>query len=322
MNAPLLAVDNLSVSLKTKDGIFNIIDNISFSLNSGEILGLVGESGSGKSITSLAIIDLLPLNLFIQSGSIYFKNKNILDMTPDERRALKGAEIGMIFQDPLTALNPLMTVGMQVAENLIFHKNMNVKAALESAGKLLEKAGISDGKARVKSYPHQFSGGMRQRVMIAMALACSPDFLIADEPTTALDVTVQASVMKLIKNLCLTNGTALLLISHNLELVRHFCDSIAVMYAGQIVEKTSAQEIFSNPFHPYTSALMACLPSIYSDKKIKPIEGIPPSVFSRPTGCFFHPRCSKKLDLCINKMPQIIEHIPGHFVRCHLYDRK
>jgi len=318
-NNILLDIKDLSVSLRNGNDTLNVINNISLSVKSGDLFAIVGESGSGKSVTSLTIMDLLPSNFFVSFGSILFENQELLSMSKEKRRALKGLKAGMIFQDPLTALNPLMTVGLQIAENIMLHKKTPKKEALNKAGLLLEKVGIKDGISRTGDYPHQLSGGMRQRVMIAMAISCNPSLLIADEPTTALDVTVQAGVMSLIKDLCASESMALLLISHNLALVKSYCLKTAVMYCGMIAETGLSENIFKNPKHPYTRGLISCLPSMFSCKKITSIQGQPPSLSDRPAGCFFHPRCNEKKQICEKETPKISVIDDSHSVRCHLY---
>ncbi len=317
--SPLLDVKNLSVFFKTGTGVFKVLNDVSLSIRKGELFALVGESGSGKSITSLAVMDLLPNNFSVGEGSIFFDSLDISAIPPSSRRLLKGGKMGMVFQDPLTALNPLMTIGNQIAENIVFHKKVSPAEALNTAAGLLSKVGIADGASRINDYPHQLSGGMRQRVMIAIAISCSPSLLIADEPTTALDVTVQASVMRLIKELCESEKMALLLISHNLALVKQYCSSTAVMYAGMIQETGPSGAVFSSPLHPYTKGLISCLPSMSASGKIDSIPGQPPSVFFKPQGCLFHPRCSRKMPECETHVPEMRSVGGAHSVRCHLY---
>ena len=277
----LLKIKNLSVSAKSDQEILNITSDVSFSLNRGELFAIVGESGSGKSITALSIMGLLPKNFYISSGSIEFEDKNLTDISADEKRNIIGSKISMIFQDPLTALNPLLTIG-----------------------------------------PHQLSGGMRQRVMIASAISMKPELLIADEPTTALDVTVQASIMRLIKKLCQENNSSLLLISHNLSLVRNTCSSVAVMYSGSIQESGLCENIFTNPMHPYTKMLLSCLPKMNSSEKLISIAGTPPAPSERPSGCSFNPRCPKATKICREQIPDLKEIQKGHFVRCFNLETK
>ena len=320
MSQNILNIENLSVSFKSETHIVNVINDVSFSIDSGDLFALVGESGSGKSITSLTVMDLLPVNFFVKTGTILWNGENLLDMPSEKRRKLKGDQIGMVFQEPLTALNPLMTIGMQIAENIILHKKKSKKEALDIAALLLNKVDIKGGKDRLDNYPHELSGGMRQRVMIAMAIACNPSLLIADEPTTALDVTVQAGVMKLIKDLCLSQNMALLLVSHNLALVKSYCKKTLVMYGGMILECGNSGQIFTNPKHPYTKGLISCLPSLNSSKKIISITGQPPSLYNRPDGCLFHPRCSEKTEICETTIPKVNVIDSENWVRCHLYN--
>ena len=318
----LLNVKNLCVSAKDDKNTINIISDVSFSLNKGELFAIVGESGSGKSISVLSLMGLLPKNFYISSGSIEFEGKSLINISADEKRNIIGSKISMIFQDPLTALNPLLTIGFQVSENLITHGKMKKKEALEESAKLLEKVGISNSKERLSSYPHQLSGGMRQRVMIASAISMNPELLIADEPTTALDVTVQASIMRLIKKLCQENNSSLILISHNLSLVKNTCSSVAVMYSGSIQESGLCENVFNNPIHPYTKMLISCLPKMNSSEKLVSIAGTPPSPSERPNGCPFNPRCPKTTKICKEQVPELKEIEEGHFVRCFNVEAK
>ena len=312
----LLTVKNLCISAKSDKETVDIISDVSFSLKKGEMFAIVGESGSGKSITALSIMGLLPKNFYISSGYIEFNGKDLIDISTKDRRNIIGSKISMIFQDPLTALNPLLTIGFQVSENLIIHGKMKKRDALEESAKLLEKVGITNSKERLSSYPHQLSGGMRQRVMIASAISMKPELLIADEPTTALDVTVQASIMRLIKKLCKDNDSSLMLISHNLSLVKNTCSSVAVMYSGSIQESGLCEDVLTNPLHPYTKMLISCLPKMDSSEKLISISGTPPAPSERPNGCSFNPRCPNAKDICRKKTPELKEVKKGHFVKC------
>ena len=317
-----LKVNNLCISAKTDEKILNIVSDVSFTLKKGELFAIVGESGSGKSITVLSLMGLLPKNFYISSGSVDFESKDLINIPANEKRNIIGSKISMIFQDPLTALNPLLTIGFQVSENLITHGKMKKKTALEESAKLLEQVGITNSKERLSSYPHQLSGGMRQRVMIASAISMKPELLIADEPTTALDVTVQASIMRLIKKLCKENNSSLILISHNLSLVKNTCSSVAVMYSGSIQESGLCETVFTNPIHPYTKMLISCLPKMDSSEKLMSIAGTPPTPSERPNGCSFNPRCPKATDICRKETPKLREVEKGHFVRCFNLEAK
>lgn len=317
--SPLLSIKDLTISLQKRGRRYEVVHNLSLDIAKGELFALAGESGSGKSLTALSIMGLLPPAMSVTSGSIQFNARDLLQETEQYRRSLRGDRISMIFQDPLTALNPLMPIGTQISENLLFHRQISRKEATEIAAELLQKVGIKDGASRLKSYPHEFSGGMRQRVMIAIAISCSPELLIADEPTTALDVTVQASVMSLLQQLCKSSGSSLLFISHNLALIDRYCDTIAVMYSGSIQEVSPVSQLFSNPLHPYTAALIASTPSIHSSERIEPVDGVPPSIFESLQGCVFYPRCKKRMAKC-EKLPPKLKQIENRYVRCHLYE--
>lgn len=321
LKKPVIEIKNLSVSLKEDKKNIKILEEVSFIVNSGEAFAIVGESGSGKSVTALSIMRLLDRDFIIDSGSILFNSQDLVKMSQRDLQNLRGKDISMIFQDPLTALNPLLTIGFQISESLVKHKIISKKDALSVSAKLLEKVGITASKERVYSYPHQLSGGMRQRVMIASAVSCSPKLLIADEPTTALDVTVQASIMKLIEKMMRETGTALILISHNLSLVKNVCLKAAVMYSGTIVEQALCGDLFSNPAHPYTETLISCVPVFSYDKTLSAIKGSPPLPFNRPSGCAFHPRCPKALKICSFEKPKMEEISKGHFVRCFLKNK-
>ncbi len=305
-NANVLDVANLKTVFKTRDGMVHAVNGVSFSLAPGELLGIVGESGSGKSVTMMSLLKLLPMPpAEIQGGSITFDGQDVRAMSEDRLRRLRGGEIGFIFQDPMTSLNPVFNVGFQLMEPLRVHMGMSKSAARVRAKELLELVGIPDAERRLKDYPHQFSGGMRQRVMIAIALACDPKVLIADEPTTALDVTIQAQILELVKGLREKLGMAIIWITHDLGVVAEIADRVAVMYAGQIVEHAPVKELFRNPQHPYTRALLETLPKVEGPRndRLLSIEGQPPSLSEAPSTCEFAPRCKYAFDRCLAENP-------------------
>jgi oligopeptide/dipeptide ABC transporter ATP-binding protein len=321
----LLRVEELKTYFETRDFFIRAVDGVSFSIRKGGSLGIVGESGSGKSMTSLSIIRLVPRPGKIVSGSIYFDGRDLLTLPEKEMRKLRGKDIAMIFQDPLTALNPVLTIGKQVAENLFMHEEITSKEAFRRTVELLEMVQIPAARKRISDYPHQFSGGMRQRVMIAMALACKPRFLIADEPTTALDVTVQAQIIGLLQKLARDMHMALLLITHNLGIVRKICEDILVMYSGIVVESSPSDRLLEQPLHPYTQGLLNSIPRLKSRsfQKLVPIDAQPSSSQALSSGCVFHPRCSKIIrGLCDNEIPPFTVYEDGHCVRCFLYEQQ
>jgi len=313
----LLEIKDLVIHYFTQDGIVKAVNGIDLSIEKGETLGLVGETGAGKTTTALGILNMVPEPGKIIKGSIEFEGEDILKMSPAELRALRGGQISMIFQDPMTALNPVLTVEEQIAEMIYKHSNCTKRESREKAGKMLEMVGISP--SRGSEYPHQFSGGMKQRVIIAIALSCSPALLIADEPTTALDVTIQAQVLDMIKKLQSEMGTSMLLITHDLGVVAETCDKVAIMYAGEIVERGTLEHIFNRYMHPYTEGLFNSLPRLDKDvERLQPIEGLMPDPTDLPPGCKFHPRCPRATKKCAESLPELIEVEPGHFVRCIL----
>ena len=318
MQSPLLRVQNLQVAFETVEGTSKAVSDISFDLSPGETLGIVGESGGGKSVVSLAIMGLIPSPPGrITRGEIRFLNKNLLNLSVNEMRGVRGNEISMIFQEPMTCLNPLHTCGKQIREPLILHQKMPCKQAASQAVELLRQVGIAGPRGVARMYPHQISGGMRQRVMIAMALACRPKLLIADEPTTALDVTIEAQIIELMKRLKQEINAGIIMISHNLALVAEVCDRILVMYCGWMVEEAPVRRLLQNPCHPYTRGLLASIPKITPDKvRLKPIRGIVPNPFAMPGGCSFHPRCDEATDRCREALPAPIDLGGGHRVRC------
>ena len=315
----LLQVENLNTSFKTPDGVVPAVTGVSFDIMPGESVALVGESGSGKSVTSLSILRLLAMPpAVIEADGIRFGETDLLALNDKEMRQVRGNEISMIFQEPMTSLNPILTVGFQIAEVLRLHLGMNKDEANRAAVEMLKKVGIPDAEKRAKEYPHQMSGGMRQRVMIAIALACNPRLLIADEPTTALDVTIQAQILELISDLQKERGMAMLLITHNLGIVAQMADRVMVMYAGQIVESIGVDGVFTHPWHPYTHGLLHSIPSAERKvKRLNVIQGVVPNPMFYPEGCRFSPRCPYAQEGCVCEQPQLREVEPGHWVRCH-----
>ncbi|HET6498055.1 MAG TPA: ABC transporter ATP-binding protein [Coriobacteriia bacterium] len=319
----LLHVEDLATHFTTRDGTVKAVDGMSFTLEPGETLGVVGESGSGKSVTALSIMRLVqPPQGRIVGGRILFKGADIVAMTDTQVRELRGDRIAMIFQDPMTSLNPVYRVGHQIGESLILHKGMKRREAFERTVELLDMVGISRPRERAKDYPHQFSGGMRQRAMIAMALACDPDILIADEPTTALDVTIQAQILELMMEMQERTGAAIIMITHDLGVVADMADRVMVMYAGRQVEYGTAEDVFYRPKHPYTWGLLASLPRHDVDEKgvLNPISGQPPSLIHVPAGCAFHPRCPHARAVCREQTPGLVDVGGGHVSACLFVD--
>jgi peptide/nickel transport system ATP-binding protein len=312
----LLDIKDLVIHYQTHDGEVCAVNGISLSIDEGKTLGLVGETGAGKTTTALGIMRLVPAPPGkILGGEIEFEGRNLLTLHANEMRLIRGSSISMIFQDPMTALNPILRVGDQIAEVVELHQNCSKSEAMDRALEMLEKVGIRPERGR--EFPHQFSGGMKQRVVIAMALACNPKLLIADEPTTALDVTIQAQVLEMMNNLKKELKTAMLLITHDLGIVAETCDDVAIMYAGEIVEYGSLRQVFENTKHPYTIGLFESLPSLSKDvERLIPIQGLMPDPANLPTGCKFHTRCAHACEECQNVEPDYLEYEPGHFVRC------
>ena len=300
--------------------VVNLLDRLSFTVRSGQALGIVGESGCGKSLTGLSAVRLLSRQIVVQGGAIHMGERNLLQASEREMQEIRGRDIAMVFQEPMTSLNPVLTVGFQIEEVLVRHRpELSDAQRAKDTVSLLREVGIPTPEKRVRDYPHQFSGGMRQRVMIAMAIACGPSLLIADEPTTALDVTIQAQVLELMKKLK-TKG-ALMLITHNLGIIADVCEEIIVMYAGRIVEKADTRSVFKNPLHPYTKGLIDSIPTLRGKKKtLYSIPGMVPAARNFPEGCRFHPRCERCMDRCRKEVPDLVEVAPGHSVRCHLYE--
>ena len=320
---PLLSVEDLRVQFWTDRGTIHAVNGISFEIAKGETLGIVGESGCGKSVTSLALLGILPRAGRVTSGVANFEGRDLLTLPDRELRGIRGREIAMIFQDPMTSLNPVLTIGRQIREGLEAHLGMSRAASTARAAELLDQVGIPSAKSRLRDYPHQFSGGMRQRAMIAMALACEPRLLIADEPTTALDVTIQAQILELLRELIRDRDTALILITHDLGVVAGMCERVHVMYAGMFAETGTATDLFAEPRHPYTVGLLQSVPRLdgVRGRKLQPIEGFPRDMLSAPTACAFSPRCRYVTDGCLTEVPSLRELEPertasGHRVRC------
>src|SRR5688500_16080098 len=315
----LLEVENLHVHFVTTRGVVRAVEGISYKVRPGEVVALVGESGCGKSVSSLAIMRLLarPAGRVV-GGRILFQGVNLLDLTEDEMREIRGRDIAMIFQEPMTSLNPVLTIGFQIMEPLLIHLGMDMKAARTRAGELLKMVGIPDAERRLDQYPHQFSGGMRQRVMIAIGLACNPKLIIADEPTTALDVTIQAQILKLMKDLSRDLGIAMVVITHNLGIVARYADRVNVMYAAKLTEQGTCRELFAKPLHPYTAGLLRSVPRLDRPRglKLETIEGMPPNLLEPPPGCRFAPRCLAKVPESEIAPPPLVEIEPGHYSAC------
>ena len=324
MSEKLLEVNNLCTYFYTDEGIVYALDDVSFELDRGEALGIVGESGSGKSVTALSVIQLVqsPPGKIV-GGEVLFNGEDLLKKSPKEMRRIRGEKISMIFQEPMTALNPVFTVGRQIMESILIHQKKTKKVAREQAIDMLRLVGIPAPEKRIDDYPHQMSGGMRQRVMIAIALCCNPQLLICDEPTTALDVTIQAQILELIRDIRERLGTSVILITHDLGVVAQVADRVMIMYAGKAMEYGSAREIFTDPKHPYTIALLKSIPIIEKKtERLNVIRGMVPSLSKRPEGCLFHPRCDDACEICRNERPELVTLENGRQVRCHKYTGK
>jgi len=316
---PLLQVKDLRTHFYTEEGVVKAVDGVSYDVMPGEILGLVGESGCGKTVSALSILRLIPHPPGkIVGGEIMFGGDDILKMDEDEVRHIRGNKIGMIFQEPMTSLNPVLTIGRQLTETLELHLKMDKQAATQRAIELLEMVGIPEAKQRIGDYPHQFSGGMRQRVMIAMALSCNPQLLLADEPTTALDVTIQAQILELLTRLTRELGTAVIIITHNLGVVARYADRVNVMYAGKVVETATALELYHHPLHPYTLGLLKSVPRLdqVRKEKLDPIEGMPPDLIHMGSGCPFRPRCRFAVERCQEENPPLLAVGDAHYSAC------
>ena len=323
----LLEVENLQTHFRTPDGVNRAVDGVSFSVNAGETLAIVGESGCGKSVTAMSILRLIPEPPGKIAGSIRFQGKNLLDYSEPEMRKIRGNEISMIFQEPMTSLNPVLTVGRQIGETLRLHQGLSARQAEDRAVEMLNLVGIPEAKRRVREYPHQLSGGMRQRVMIAMALACNPKLLIADEPTTALDVTIQAQILDLMRDLKHRVGAAIVLITHDLGVVAEVAERVVVMYAGRKVEEAPVKELFGNPRHPYTQGLLGAVPKLGSsltgtETRLAEIPGLVPSLKNKIPGCVFAGRCTKATDFCTQAAPALELKSPDHWAACHYAEKE
>jgi oligopeptide/dipeptide ABC transporter ATP-binding protein len=314
----LLSVEDLRVTFSTQRGTVHAVNGVSFRVDAGETLGIVGESGCGKSVTSLAILGILARNGRVPSGRAVFEGRDLIGLSDGELREIRGRDISMIFQDPMTSLNPVLTIGRQIRESLQTHLGLDKKDARERVVELLEQVGIPEARRRADEYPHQFSGGMRQRAMIAMALACEPKLLIADEPTTALDVTIQAQILEVLRQLVSERDTALILITHDLGVVAGMCERVQVMYAGMVMEEGPAESVFATPRHPYTLGLLQSVPRLDTPRgrALHPIEGAPRDMLKEPSACPFAPRCTYEIDQSRREVPPLVEVAPGHRVAC------
>jgi len=322
MDSVLLEVNELKTYFLTEAGVARAVDSVSFSMSEGQVLGIVGESGCGKSVCALSILRLIPPPGIIAGGQIRFRGKDLLSLTEKEMQAIRGNEISMIFQEPMTSLNPVFRVEDQIAEVLLRHKHISKKEAGLQVIELLRRVGIPSPEMKMRDYPHQMSGGMRQRVMIAMAIACNPRLIIADEPTTALDVTIQAQILSLLNDLREIHRMAILLITHDLGVIAEMAEEVLVMYTGRVVEHAGVKELFNNPLHPYTQGLMRSIPArvIGQERaRLEPIRGVVPSLLALPLGCKFNTRCPFSFDRCFQEEPQLIAPAGGHPVRCWLY---
>ena len=318
----LLEVKHLVTSFPTEDGLVRAVDNVSFNVRRGEAVALVGESGCGKSVTAMSIMRLVARPGKITGGEVRFKGRDIATLSEKEMREVRGNDMAMVFQEPMTSLNPVFKIGAQVSEAIRMHRKVSKKDAWKMAGEMLELVSIPDPVKRLDDYPHQLSGGMRQRVMIAMALSCDPELLIADEPTTALDVTIQAQIMELLAGLQKRLGLAVLLITHDLGVVAEFCERVIVMYTGRIVEEAPVRDLFANPAHPYTRGLLKSLPSVTkagTEARLPTIKGMVPSITALPRGCKFNPRCPDAMDICLGNEPARMIVGEGHDARCYLH---
>ena len=320
----LLEVRDLSTHFHTQDGVVKAVERVSYEVAKGEVIALVGESGCGKTVSALSIVRLIqePPGKIV-SGQVNFNGTDLLKLSRQAIRKVRGSQIAMIFQEPMTSLNPVLTVGRQMTEALEIHKGMKRSEATDEAIRLLERVGITEAKRRIKDYPHKFSGGMRQRVMMAMAISCQPQLIIADEPTTAVDVTIQAQLLEMLHNVTKDLDTAIILITHNLGIVARYARRVYVMYAGRIVETGSAQDVYHDPRHPYTVGLIASVPRLDEPRtaRLVPIEGQPPDLIAPPLGCPFHPRCSRVQDQCREGVFELMEVARGHYTSCRMAGR-
>ena len=318
MAEPLLQVRDLQTEFPTRDGVVRAVDHVSFDLHAGETLGIVGESGSGKSVTVLSIMRLLQRPGRVAGGSVMFNGRELTKVSESEMQEIRGAEMAMIFQDPMTSLNPVYRTGWQVGEPLRLHRGLERAKAVAEAVGMLKRVGIPEPEERARQYPHEYSGGMRQRAMIAMGLSTSPSVLIADEPTTALDVTIQAQILDLLRQVNREFGTATILITHNLGVVAGMCERVVVMYAGRIVEQGPTEDVFANPKHPYTWSLLRSIPRLDAEERepLRAIEGLPPDLINPPSGCKFHPRCPFRVDRCVTEEPELVAVGDTQLARC------
>jgi oligopeptide transport system ATP-binding protein len=316
---PLLQVKDLRTYFNTEEGIVKAVDGVTWDVQEGETLALVGESGCGKSVSALSVLRLLPIPpARIVSGEVLFDGEDLLKLGEEEIRHIRGNRISMVFQEPMTSLNPVLTIGKQLTESIELHLRLDKEAAIARAIQLLEMVGVAEAERRIGDYPHQFSGGMRQRVMIAMAMSCNPRLLIADEPTTALDVTIQAQVLEVMHRLSQEFGTAVVIITHNLGVVARYADRVNVMYAGKIIESSTASKVYADPRHPYTLGLLHSVPRLdqVTGEKLVPIEGLPPDLGRLPPGCAFYPRCTYRVDKCREEYPPLQLVAEGHYAAC------
>ena len=316
---PLLEIKDLETHFQTPDGVVKAVNKISYTVEEGEFVGVVGESGCGKSVSALSIMRLVPSPPGnVVGGQVLFDGQDLLQLTEDEMRSVRGNRIGMVFQEPMTFLNPVLTIGRQITEPLELHLGMTKKQAWTRAGELLGLVGIPDVEQRLRSYPHQLSGGMRQRVMIAMAISCDPKLIIADEPTTALDVTIQAQILELMQRLSEELGTAMIIITHNLGVVARYAMKVVVMYAGRVIESGTSLDIYENPRHPYTLGLLSSVPRVDAEigSRLDPIHGLPPDLIDLPPGCSFAPRCRFMIDKCLEETPDLTSVGDSHESRC------
>ena len=318
----LLNISNLNVSFQNDAGIVNPVRGVDLQVNQGETVALVGESGCGKSVTALSVLQLLPTPpARFESGSIQFSGKDLLKSSEPEMQSLRGNDIGMVFQEPMTSLNPILTIGDQIAETILLHNDISQKETRDRVLGILDKVAIPSPEQRIDQYPHELSGGMKQRVMIAMAISCNPKLLIADEPTTALDVTIQSQILELLESLQEETGMAILLITHNLGIVAEYASRVAVMYAGKIVEKSSTKRLFEEPAHPYTRGLLNSLPNLSSRSRLNPIPGVVPDPGNLPAGCAFQPRCADALPCCSEQTPSFLKlNEENHRAACFLHE--
>ena len=318
----LLKINEMKTHFFTKRGIVPAVDGVTIEIPMGKIIGIVGESGCGKSVTSLSVMGLVQRPGKVVEGTIEFEGKNLLKLSKSEIRKIRGNEISMIFQEPMTSLNPVYTVGRQVREAITIHENISKKEAKNKVIDIFKSVGIPEAEKRYNAFPHQLSGGLRQRVMIGMAMVCSPKLLIADEPTTALDVTIEAQILHLMRELRTKNNTSIMMITHNLGVVAELCDYVYVMYAGKVMEQSDINELFDKPYHPYTDGLMRSMPKINStNTRLYSIKGVVPNLLRLPKGCRFSPRCEKATERCFQQEPDLYKISENHSVRCFLYEK-